>query len=40
VTIVHLHVPRVAEPGFFARPFAGQACVRMKLTQFRRGCWG
>src|SRR5258708_38348246 len=29
VAIVHLHVPRVAEPGLFARPFAGQTRVRI-----------
>jgi hypothetical protein len=29
VTIVHLHVPGIAEPGFFARPFAGQTRLRI-----------
>src|SRR6267378_360936 len=29
VAIIHLHVPRIAEPGLFARPFAGQARFRI-----------
>src|SRR5712671_6864942 len=29
VTIIHLHVPGIAEPGFFARPFAGQTRLRI-----------
>ena len=29
MAIVHLHVPGIAEPGLFARPFAGQARFRI-----------